>query len=229
MRALYYKNKFINRLLSFVENRRLFNPLKLAVLTLKDHRLWPAKPIVLDLFSQMGLQWTRIIYHEAAYLEMWDINEEAVRFAAKEFPSARTVAGDSITALKTQGFSRHDFNVVILDHPVPFCYNTSEFDHFNYFQDVLKQIDKECVIIVNVVPDMKAVLRVHPKSEDFIVSWKNARKQFYNTESPEYISPTHMQAKYRSICLSAGYELTYINYLSRNESLGFMFMSVRKK
>jgi hypothetical protein len=228
MRKLYYKNKLLIRLSSFFENRRLFTPLQLCIYTLKDYRLWPEKLIALDAFCQTGLQWTRIFYGEAEYIEMWDIDPVPLKFAKKEFPKAVIKCGDSIDAFKNNKFGRQDFNFVMIDTPIPFRFGPGQFEHFDFFEQIFLNTARECVIILDVVPDMGKILSRHPNTEDFINEWKIARQTFYGVADGHYISPDTMIDAYDNKVKKLGHTVRLNNYNARNSYFGFIILAVSK-
>jgi len=228
MKTLYLKNKLMIKLMRPFENKRLFTPLILSIYTLKDYQLWPKELIVLDAFSQMGLQWTRVFYKEAKYLEMWDINAEAIKYAKKEFPDAVATCGDTIDAFKQKKFNRSDYNFVLIDSPVPFQYPNGTFEHFDFFNDIFQNIANECVIIFDVVVDINKMLAIHPNSEEFKRLWVNARDQFYGVKNGEYVHPDHMIKIYTHKIEQLGYKIKYISYNARNIHFGFVTVVVSK-
>lgn len=225
-RKLYYKNKVVNRLIRPFENKRLFNPLQLSIYTLKDYGLWPDNLIALDAFCQTGLQWTRVFSKECAYLEMWDINPEVVKYAKRGFPDAHVVHGDSIMAMKNKGFSRSDFNFILIDSPVPFQYPDQTFEHFSFFDDMFKNAADNCVIIWDVVPDIRKMLSLHPTSEEFERLWKADRARFYEIPNGENLHPGDMLDFYTKKVTNLGRKVNYISYNARNEFFGFITMAV---
>jgi SAM-dependent methyltransferase len=228
MRKMYYKNKLMIRLSKPFENKRLFTPLQLAILTLKDYRLWPQKLVALDAFCQTGLQWTRIFAAEASYLEMWDIDTEALKYAKKEFPRAKIVCGDSIAAFRERKFGRSDYNFVLLDSPVPFRFPDGSFEHFGFFDDVFRNIASQCIIIFDVVPDIHKMLQRHPASQEFADQWAAARKLFYGTEEGVFVDPGKMIEAYSRKITALGYNVRLLNYNARNAYFGFMTVAVSK-
>lgn len=228
MKKLYYKNKLLVWLIKPFENRRLFTALQLAIYTLKDHRLWPEKLVALDAFCQTGLQWTRIFSNEASYLEMWDIDPEAIQYARKEFPGAEVVCGDSIEAFVNKRFKRNDFNFVLIDSPVPFKFPDGTFEHFGFFDHIFQTIGARCVIIMDVVPDIARMIARHPVPDSFANEWAEARKQFYTVKDGYYVSPQKMQEVYSEKIKQLGYKADLVTYNARNGFFGFMIMAVSK-
>lgn len=228
MKKLYYKNKLLISLSRFFENRRLFTPLQLAIYTLKDYRLWPEKLIALDAFCQTGLQWTRIFAKEAAYLEMWDIDAEAIKYAKKEFPEAKLVCGDSVDAIKNQKFGRRDYNFVMIDSPVPFQFPDKSFEHFGFFDQLFQNIASDAIIVFDVVPDIKRMLARHPHSPEFEKQWAAARTDFYGAPDGWYVNPAVMISTYSGRAEAAGFKVKLITYNARNAYFGFMIMAVSR-
>ena len=229
MFKLYWKNKLINKLISPFENKRLFSPLKLKILTLKDFNLWPEKVIALDTFSQTGLQWTRIFSEEASYLEMWEINPSAIKFARKEFPNAKIVQGDTIAAFKNSGFGRNDFNFIVIDNPVPFEFEDGSFEHYGFFNSIFNIIGEKAILIFNVITNLNNILKVHPCEQNFIDKWSTARKIFYSTENGILIHPNHLLEIYKSKTHEKGYSVDYISYDARNQYWGMITLAISKK
>jgi hypothetical protein len=223
---LYYKNKFINKLIKPIENRRLFTALKLNILTLKDYKFWPEKLIALDAFCQTGLQWTRIFSEEAEYLEMWDINEKAIKYAKKEFPKANINCGDSIDAIINGKLNRNDFNFVLIDSPVPFIYPDGSFEHFKFFDSIFKNIASEAVIMMDVVPYIQAMLNIHPYPNEFTEKWISARAEFYGVENADSILPQIMKEIYKKKVESLGFKVNLVTYVARNEYFGILTLVV---
>jgi hypothetical protein len=228
MRKLYLKNKLIIKLIKPFENKRLFTPLKLSICTLQDYKLWPEKLIVLDAFSQMGLQWTRVFSDEASYIEMWDINPQAIKYAKKEFPRANAICGDTIEAFKQKKFTRTDYNFVLIDSPVPFQYPNGTFEHFDFFTDIFKNIANQCVIIFDVVIDIHKMLAIHPHPKEFTDKWMAARKEFYCSDEGDFVHPDKMIQCYTQRIEQLGYNLKYITYNARNKHFGFITVVVAK-
>jgi SAM-dependent methyltransferase len=228
MRKLYLKNKILIRLARPFENRRLFTPLQLTIYTLKDYGLWPEKLVALDAFCQTGLQWTRIFYQEAAYIEMWDIDPKALKYARKEFPRAIVCCGDSILALKNKMLGRSDFNFVMLDIPIPFRYGDGKFEHFDFFEDVFQNTAYKCIVVFDVVPDIRKIIARHPQSGSFIEEWQHARRKFYQTPDGEYVAPGTMIARYSAIVEQKGYHIDLVNYNARNVFFGFITLAISK-
>lgn len=228
MRKLFYKNKLLIALSRPFENRRLFTPLQLAIHTLQHHRLWPEKIVALDLFCQTGLQWTRIISPYAEYLEMWDVDPQATAYARKSFPAAAIVCGDSITALKEGGFSRGDFNFILVDHPVPFRLPDGTFEHFSFFRHLFDHTASEFILIFDVVPETARMLARHPHPGEFVDAWHRARASFYGVEHGARVSPEHMCGVYRMIVTEAGYRPRLVTYNARNAYFGFITIAASK-
>ncbi len=228
MRKLYYKNKLLIRLSSAFENRRLFTSLQLAIYTLKDYRLWPDKVIALDAFCQTGLQWTRIFANEASYLEMWDIDPVALKYAKKEFPKAKIVCGDSIDAFRQKKFSRSDYNFVMVDTPIPFRITDGSFEHFGFFENIFSNTASEAIVIFDVIPDIQRILGRHPQSAEFTALWEAARRSFYGTNDGFYVDPGTMIESYtnkiKALCLN----VRLLNYNARNAYFGFMTLAVSR-
>jgi hypothetical protein len=228
MRKLYYKNKLIIKLIKPFENKRLFAPLTLSIYTLKDYQLWPKELIALDPFSQTGLQWTRLFYDETKFLEMWDIDAQAITYAKKEFPKAHAVCGDSTIAIRKNLFQRKDFNFVLIDSPVALQYADGSFEHFNFFDQIFTNIADKAVIMINVVTDIEKIIGRHGHSSEFSKVWADARAQFYNVTEGHYINPKTMVACYQKRIPTLGYEIELINYNARNTFLGFITIAVSK-
>jgi hypothetical protein len=229
MRKLYLKNKLMIALGRPFENRRLFTPLQLNIHTLQHHGLWPAKLIALDAFCQTGLQWTRIIAPYAEYLEMWDIDRSALDYARKEFAGAQIVCGDSVEAVRKAGLSRRDYNFVLLDTPMPFRYSDGSFEHFGFFADIFKSLASKCIVIFDVVPDIKRILERHPQPVEFRQLWINARKEYYSVSDGEFVPPRRMEEVYKQIAEAAGYTVDLVSYSARNEYFGFITMAISRK
>lgn len=227
MKKLYYKNKIVISLIKPFENKRLFTSLKLIILTLKHNNLWPQKLIALDAFCQTGLQWTRIFSEESEYLEMWDINSEAINYAKKEFPHAIVNCGNSIEAFETSSFKRKDFNFILIDTPLPFQYKES-FEHFGFFECVFSSVSNEAVIILNVAPSISLITKTYSVPNQFINSWAQARSKFYNVDNGMEISPNKMIEIYSQKVLNLGYKIKYINYNARNQDIGLITIVVQK-
>lgn len=228
MRKLYYKNKLIISLIKPFENKRLFTSLKLVILTLKHQNLWPQKLIALDAFCQTGLQWTRIFSNEASYLEMWDIDSSAIKYAKEEYPNATVSCGNSIDAFKNKSFNRLDFNFILIDTPLPFHYLDS-FEHFSFFENIFNNISNEAVVILNVAPSLQLIKQAHDMSIDFMDTWSKARCEFYNTKDGMYVSPNIMIEAYTQKIKSLELTLKYISYNARNESVGLVTIVVKKQ
>lgn len=219
---LYYKNKLILKLIKPFENKRLFTSLMLNILTLKDYNYWPKNLIALDAFCQTGLQWTRLFANEANYLEMWDINEQAIKYAKKEFPNANINCGDSINAIINNKLHRSDFNFVLIDLPVPFRYSNTEFEHFVFFDKIFNNVAANFILILNVVTDVNVMLNVHPKPKEYVDAWVNARKLFYNSDDGYIINPQKMKSSYEEKLLAIGITPKLILYNARNQNLGIV-------
>lgn len=219
---LYYKNKFIIKLIKPFENKRLFTSLMLNILTLKDYNYWPKKLIALDAFCQTGLQWTRIFANETNYLEMWDINEQAIKYAKKEFPNANVNCGDSIQAIIKNKLNRNDFNFVLIDLPVPFKYNDKNFEHFLFFENIFNNVANEFVIMLNVVTNINIMLQLHPHSNDFVNEWIEARENFYNCKNAAIVTPQQMKLAYENKLIKLGLQPKLIMYNARNQNLGII-------
>lgn len=228
MKKLYYKNKLIISLIKPIENKRLFTPLKLNILTLKDFKLWPENLIALDAFSQTGLQWTRIFADEAQYLEMWDIDQDAISYAAKEFPKAKTVCGDTLEAFKLKKFGRQDFNFVLIDSPVPFQYADGSFEHFVFFDHIFDVMANKGILVMDVVPDINTMLSIHPCSEEFKQLWIKARSTFYGVKDGERINPAQMIEIYKSKVNALGCKTDLVTYNARNQHFGFITIAISK-
>lgn len=226
---LYYKNKLIIQLISPFENRRLFTALKLNILTLKDYKLWPDKLVALDAFCQTGLQWTRVFSKEAVYLEMWDIDEEAIKYAKKEFPQADVNCGNSIDAIINNKLKRNDYNFILIDSPVPFMYTDGSFEHFKFFTYLFNHTANKAVIMMDVVPDIKTMLAKHPHSDDFAKKWIAARKEFYNVDNGEVVLPKQMTDIYKDKVKKLGIEPVLVTYIARNEFFGILTIVIDKK
>ena len=229
MKKLYYKNKLINLLIKPFENKRLFSPLKLKILTLKDYNLWPEKVIALDTFSQTGLQWTKIFASETHYLEMWEINEEAVKYARKEFPNAKVIQGDTISAFRNQSFGRKDFNFIVIDNPVPFQFDDNSFEHYGFFDSLFKIIADKAIVIFNAIPYLHNILKAHPCDQKFIDKWAEARKIFYSHPDGISINPDYLLNVYRTKINQSGYSIDYLSYDARNQYWGMVTMVLTKK
>lgn len=228
MRKLYYKNKLLVKITKPFENKRLFNVLKLNIFTLKQYQFWPKKLIALDAFCQTGLQWSRIFSDEAEYLEMWDIEPQAVKYAKKEFPQAIVMCGNSIDAIVNCKFGRKDFNFVILDTPVPYQYVDGSFEHFSFFEYLFNNIANDAVIIMNVISDISPILSKHPHSTEFIDNWIKARGFFYNVNNGSLILPHIMIEIYREKVKKLGFDVNLITYNARNELVGMLTLVVSK-
>jgi hypothetical protein len=228
MRKLYLKNKLLIALSRPFENRRLFTALQLAIYTLQQQRLWPQEVVALDMFAQTGLQWTRIIAPHARYLEMWDIDERAVSYARKEFPNARVICGDSIKALREGGTGRKDFNVVLIDTPMPFRSDDGSFEHFGFLSDVMRHLANRSVLMFNVVSDVGPLLSVHPQSKLFIADWMHARRTYYGTAAGENVSAQHMTEVYREVVVRAGFTPLEVRYSARNQIFGLMTIALSR-
>lgn len=226
---LYYKNKLIIQLIKPIENKRLFTALKLNILTLKDYNLWPKELIALDAFCQTGLQWTRVFSDEAKYLEMWDIDADAIKFAKKEFPNATVVCGDSVDAIMNSKFSRKDFNFVLIDSPVPFMFPDGSFEHFKFFDALFNNIANEAVIMMDVVPNIQTMLSAHPVSSELKEKWVKARSNFYGVNNGECILPNQMIEIYKNKVVNLGYETKLATYNARNSHFGILTLVVNKK
>jgi hypothetical protein len=226
---LYYKNKLMIRLIKPFENKRLFTALKLNILTIKDYKLWPDKLIALDAFCQTGLQWTRVFSDEAEYLEMWDIQPEAIVYAKKEFPKAVVKCGDSIDAIMNCKFGRKDFNFVLIDSPIPYKYPDGTFEHFRFFENIFKNIADHAVIMMDVVSNIKTMLDKHPHDENFTKQWIKARNDFYNVKNGAEILPLQMTEIYKQKVITLGYEPKLVTYNSRNQYFGIITIVVSKK
>ncbi len=209
------------------ENKRLFTSLKLILITLKHQNLIPSKLIALDAFCQTGLQWTRIFSKNAHYLEMWDINESAIKYAKKGFSKAVINCGNSIEAFKKKSFGRDDFNFILIDTPLPFQYMET-FEHFGFFDDIFNVSDKEVIVILNVAPSIDLITKTHPVHKDYIEKWAKARREFYNTENGMEINPSILINTYTSRIEKMGYSIKLINYNARNEYVGLITLVVKK-
>lgn len=229
MKKLYYKNKLAIKLIKPFENKRLFTPLKLSIYTLKDFKLWPEKIVALDAFCQTGLQWTRIFSEETNYLEMWDIDSEAIKYAKKEFPKAHVVCGDSIDAIIHNKLGRKDFNFVLIDSPLPFQYADGSFEHFKFFNGIFTNISNEAVIILDVVANMQSMLNRHNWPKDLSEKWAKARSDFYGINNGYDILPSAMIEVYSRKIKELGFEPKLVTYNARNEYFGFMTLAVSKK
>lgn len=225
---LYYKNKLIIRLIKPIENKRLFTALKLNILTMKDYNLWPKKLIALDAFCQTGLQWTRIFSKEAEYLEMWDINEEAIKYAKKEFPKANVNCGDSIDAIMNGKLKRKDFNFVLIDSPVPFMYPDGSFEHFKFFDSIFKNIADEAIVMMDVVPNIQTMLDIHPHPKEFNEKWIQARAKFYGIKDAACVLPQLMTEIYKSKVEALGFKTKLVTYNARNAHFGILTIAVSK-
>ncbi len=228
MRKLYYKNKLMIQLIKPFENKRLFSPLTLSIYTLKDYQLWPKELIALDPFSQTGLQWTRLFYDDTSFLEMWDIDAQAIAYAKQEFPKAHAICGDSTIAIRKNLFQRRDFNFVLIDSPVAFQYADGSFEHFNFFNEIFTNIADRAIILINVVTDIEKLIGRHGHSSELAKAWANARAQFYSVEDGYCINPKIMVEFYKKRIPSLGYDIELINYNARNTFLGFMTIAVSK-
>jgi len=224
----YYKNKFINALIKPINNKRLFNPLQLAIFTVKDYGLWPNNVVALDAFSQMGLQWTKVFSDEVDYLEMWDINPRAIEFARKSFASAECVCGDSLNAFKEKKFKRRDYNFILLDAPLPHQFNDGSFEHFGFFDYLFDFTAASAVLVFNVVPDTSRMLQRHPQPTEFVNFWHQKRSQFYEVNDGEKISPNAMLEAYKRKVIANGYVLEFGQYSARSALFGFITMVVRR-
>lgn len=229
MKKLYYKNKLVIRLIKPFENKRLFSPLKLNIYTLKDFNYWPEKVVALDAFCQTGLQWTRIFSEETSYLEMWDIDSEATKYAKKEFPNAKVVCGDSIDAIVNNKLGRKDFNFVLIDSPLPYQFADGSFEHFRFFDSIFNNIANEAVLILDVVPNMQSMLNRHHWPKDSAEIWAAARRNFYGSTDGYNVSPSEMIEVYTRKIKALGYEPKLVTYNARNEFFGFMTLVVSKK
>lgn len=226
---LYFKNKLIIKLIKPFENKRLFTALKLNILTLKDYQLWPEKVIALDAFCQTGLQWTRVFSDEVEYLEMWDINPEAIQYAKKEFPKAVVTCGNSIDAMINCSFTRTDFNFVLIDSPLPYMYEDGTFEHFKFFDSIFKNIADNAVIIMDVISNIQTMLDRHPQTQEFTDKWVKARQDFYNVSDGKLILPNNMTEIYKQKVEQLGYKTKLITYNARNELFGMLTIVVSKK
>lgn len=226
---IYYKNKLMLKLIKPLENRRLFTALKLNILTLKHYGYWPKQLIALDAFCQTGLQWTRIFSEEADYLEMWDIDPEAIKFAKREFPKASVNCGDSIAAIMHGKLNRRDFNFVLIDSPLPYMYPDGSFEHFKFFTSLFGNIAQEAVIMLDVVADIQTMLDIHPLPVDLKNKWKQARADFYGVESGAIVLPSLMIDIYKMKVRAAGFEPKLVTYHARNAYFGMLTLVVSKK
>lgn len=228
MRKLYYKNIILNKIGLLFESKRLFSPIQLAILTLKQMNLWPGELIALDPFCQTGTQWTRQYANEAKYLELWDIEEEAVKYARKQYPNAIVRCGDSISAILNGSLNRTDYNFICLDTPVPFCVDHTHYEHFMFFESTLNLLTESGILILNVVPNIHTIQDIHPLEASFVNNWKIARSKFYETADGIYVNPEIMVNAYRKKCLANNFEVKYINYQARNKYLGIVIIAVEK-
>ncbi|MDX2173398.1 MAG: hypothetical protein SFY56_09770 [Bacteroidota bacterium] len=229
MRKLYYKNKFLIRYSKPLENKRLFTAIKLNIITLKDYNLWPEKVIALDAFCQTGLQWSRVFYKETDYLEMWDTNSDAIRYAKKEFPKAVINCGDSIDAIVNNKLGRRDFNFLIIDTPLPYMYSDGSFEHFVFFEKLFQNINNKAIIIMNVVCNIETIISKHTHSKDFIEKWIVARQDFYSTDKGSVVLPQTMINVYKRKAEQLGCDVNYVAYSARNEYVGMLTLCVCKK
>lgn len=224
----YYKNKLINVLIKPINNKRLFNPLQLAIYTLKDNGLWPNRIVALDAFSQMGLQWTKVFSNEVEYLEMWDINPKAIQLAKRSFPSAELVCGDSLQAFKEKKFKRRDYNFILLDAPLPHQFDDGSFEHFGCFDKLFDFTAAQAVLIFNVVPDTDRMLQRHPQSPEFVNLWHQKRALFYGVAEGQKILPGVMLDTYKKRVEANGYKMLFGQYSARSALFGFITLVVSR-
>jgi hypothetical protein len=229
MRRLYYKNKLLIGLTKPIENKRLFTAIKLNIITLKNYNLWPNKVIALDAFCQTGLQWSRVFSGETDYLEMWDTDQEAVKYAKKEFPKAVVNCGDSIDAIVSCKLGRNDFNFVIIDTPVPFMYADGSFEHFDFFESLFKNINNSAIIVMNVVCNIDTIINKHHHEKEFIEKWIIARQSFYNVKNGAVVLPNNMTTVYKQKSEQLGFNVNLVTYNARNEYVGMLTLCVSKK
>jgi len=213
---LYYKNILLNKIGLLFENKRLFSPLQLTILTLKQMKLWPSELIALDPFCQTGTQWTRQFGHEAKYLELWDIDERAVHYARRQFPMAVVTCGDSIKAILNGKLNRTSYNFVCLDTPVPFCVDHTHFEHFIFFDKALNLYNSLGIFIMNVVPNIQAIHSIHPLDSTYMQKWSRARIDFYGAIDGIQVDPDLMMKAYYQKCVANNFHFKYINYQARN-------------
>lgn len=229
MKKLYYKNKLLIKLAKPFENKRLFTAIQLNINSLKHYQLWPSKIIALDAFCQTGLQWTRVFSNETEYLEMWDIDPQAIKYAKKEFPNAIVKCGNSIEAIMNCKFERKDFNFILIDSPIPFIYPDGSFEHFKFFESIFNNIANQAVIMMDVVSNINTMLIKHPHPKEFTDKWIAARENFYGKKNGEIVLPITMTEIYKQKTEQLGYEVKLVTYNARNEYFGILTLVVNKK
>lgn len=181
----------------------------------------------LEVFGGSGAFHTTDYASEVASLEVWEIDSKHRMSLAANLPDAEIRIVDSYRQLRQ---CSRQYDLIVIDNPMstygdnPLSYDGHYCEHFDCFPTVFNAANDECVLILNVIPEVSEHdLREYPYI--FNPEHLERRRSFYNTTRPEHVSLAEMREAYRGIASANGLEVEWSFFQKRRT---FVYYAVVK-
>lgn len=228
---IYVKKQKLSRYLAIKLTRnRSFTAMQLMLKTLRINKMLPEKLVALDLFGFIGTTTTMDYAHLCDYLEMWEIDPYYAKVAKKNIPTANVVCGDSINAVKTGALLRKNYNFIVIDANVSSVFSDGSYESIGVFPHALNYAADKAVIFVTIFCNVVEMTKLYGGSKEQIdKNWLKARKEFFQIDNVVDASGIDYLKGFERVIAEKNFELTYSQFICRNDYIGFGVFVINKK
>lgn len=210
---------FTTKLLVGLRRKLRLTPFQKVISELKKRNVEFKGAEVIELFGGSGCLQTADYASKVKSLEIWEIDPKYEPELRSNFPDAAIRITDTYREIKK---SRKKFDVILVDNPT--ITHGGHHEHFDLFPDVFRIAKDSCILVVNVIPELRKEFfeRYSINLEEVQLKKRlEARRTFYGIDQPEKVGFDEMVKTYKKLAEQNGFEVewyfsqkrTFVHYL----------------
>lgn len=213
---LKFVNDYFKRLIVDVARKlgRLKTPMDITIDTLRSFNSLPKNLNALEVFGMYGLWHTRDYFPLCNQLEIYEWDKTYYTLLKMQYPKSVCVHADSVMAINEHKLKRNLYNFIVVDNPIGEKYGNNYFEHFNFFENMIRYTDNNGVIVLNFI--LSETHHINSESRE-------ARKAFYGKEFP---SINEAIDAYQKKIVTVGRTLKSWHYIPRNNKIGYICLLI---
>jgi len=161
----------------------------------------------LEVFGGDGTMHTKDYADSVKSLDIWEYDPDYEKDLKVRFPRANIKICDSYLQVKKNTVH---YDLVVVDNPIQT--SGGHCEHFDLFPDIFKIMNDDCLVILNVIPDIIQTIKYPELASEYHL---NKRKEFYNAVDPEHITDGELTLTYNNLVKNNGFYIEWILTLRR--------------
>jgi hypothetical protein len=161
-----------------------------------------------------GLWHTRDYFPICDYLEIYEWDKTYYKLLKMQYKRSVCIQADTVLTINEHKLQKNSYNFIVVDNPMGDKFGDNYFEHFNFFENLVRYTDKNGVVILNFILSKTAYINAESLE---------ARNGFYGKEFPTIDEAISV---YRKKIESVNRSLKAWHYIPRNNKIGYICLII---